>query len=79
MNGWTSFNPNAGRVTMSPKLAALSPIPKVREKKFVIQQTDLKSAWRDVTPEMAEGLAEDILAEMRKTNRNLMFRIQEVK
>ena len=79
MNGWSSLNPNAGRVTLGKKIATLSPIPKAPVKRFVVQSTDMKNGWRIETPDLEEGLAEDLMVELRKTNKQRMFRLVEVK
>lgn len=82
-SGWTSLNPNKGRVTLGKKFAqfgAFSPAPKVPEKKFVVQSCDLfKPGWKTVTPEVSEGMADDLMTELIKNNRKMFYRIQEVK
>lgn len=77
-SGWTTFKPQVGRVTFSGKTADITPVTKVSEKKYVVQSTDLHTGWMSVTPEIDEGLAEEIMSELCKTNKQRLFRIQEV-
>lgn len=79
-SGWTSLKTNVGRVSLGKKISNLvAPAPKVVEKKFLIQSTNLQDGWRVETPDLDEVLANDILVELRNTNPDRIFRIQEVK